>query len=421
MFILYIKILIAFVLALTALVLLWQRRSLTLLFTNRKAPFLTLFWVAFRLVPFVCIYIVLKQMPQSDLLEFFYPLGRALSKGAIPFRDIESAYSPLFGYWMALPVLFWDDPRAVLLLLLLGEGLIVWFTNRVYEYKEPRGDRLFRTLFYYVLPLPFGMSVLSGQEDLLMWGFVIGAIMNMNRPYICGLILGLGLLSTKAILVFIIAPLFFLSKHKTVFTAGICTLCIPVALFMIWKTQWAWLTQPIAEGAFVKAPNLRSLLHPFLPHTVLEINALWKWGGMSIILYLVGWLITHAQRKQWQYYLPLFFVAIYGMMTVVLQNAITTYAFIFMLPLVFSLVDFRRVWWCAGLIGFNVLAAIHPSLWWRLGMPFYDRLSALLKPVALLEYSIEVLLVIGFVYYALQAMNALRRAQPVTQAEPYAV
>jgi hypothetical protein len=54
-------------------------------------------------------------------------------------------------------------------------------------------------------------------------------------------------------------------------------------------------------------------------------------------------------------------------------------------------------------------------------MPYYNRLTALVTPVAALEYSIELLIFTGFIYYAIRAMNALRRPKSVAQAEPYAV
>jgi hypothetical protein len=69
-----------------------------------------------------------------------------------------------------------------------------------------------------------------------------------------------------------------------------------------------------------------------------------------------------------------------------------------------------------GLIGFNALAAIHPSLWWRTGQPYYRQVSELLQPLPFLEYSVEILLTLGFTYYAIRALSILRQSTPPTDA-----
>lgn len=423
MFILYSKIGLVAIFAIMAVLVLWQRPRLTAVFARHPAPYLALFWVLFRLLPFVVIYLIFGQSPQSDLLHFFYPLGKVILQGGLPYRDAQSPYSPLFSTLMAIPVLVWRDPRSVLLFLLLAEGVIVWFTFRHFKQAEPVPQRMFRCLFYYTLPVPFAMSVLSGQEDALMWGFAAWALIFVaKRPYLSGLLLGLGLLTTKAILMFVVVPLLVITRNRLAFLAGLCTLTVPVALFLTWQIQWLWITQPLNEGSFMKAPNWRSLLNPVLPEPLLNATGLWKWAGIGLLLSLTGWLSAVGRYVPGQRLLPLFFIAVYGIMSVVQQSAISTYSYIFMLPLVFTLTDFRRWWFCLGLIGFNSLAAIHPSLWWRLGQPYYGW-ADLLKPVAALEYVIEILIVAGFIYYALHAMNALRRPEPepVARPEPYAV
>lgn len=42
------------------------------------------------------------------------------------------------------------------------ETLAVWLTYRDNDNHEPPGQRLFRTLFYYLLPVPFVFCVMSG-------------------------------------------------------------------------------------------------------------------------------------------------------------------------------------------------------------------------------------------------------------------
>ena len=286
------------------------------------------------------------------------------------------------------------------------------------------------------------MCVFSGQEDIILWLFVLLALPFMQsssgsthepsgstRPFLGGIILGLGMLATKAVFILVLIALFLLTLHNRRFVlrfvAGLLVVGLPVALFVYAEAGLLFIEQQSHEGDYLKAPNWRSLLNPLLNDAMRSMGVVWKWGGLVITLAVMmrGVWLVRKWHPNWRYqdYMPFIYTLTFSTMTVVQQNAISNYAYLFMLPLVFSMTNFHRTGWCLGLIGFNILAAIHPTLWWRLGQPYYDRFTDLLRPVASLEYSIEIGLVIGFVYYAVQAMNALRRPKPVTRAEPYAV
>ena len=431
MFTVFVKLAVSTVLAVALLVALNRRAVIQHRLDGSDRPWLWRFWLLFRLLPFLGVYVVLGYRPQSDVMFFYYPIGLTALEGGIPYRDVYSGYSPLFGYWLAPFLALWRDPRVVVLAMLLVEGLAVELTYRYYQTQESTGERLFRALFYYLLPLPFVMCIFSGQEDVILWLFALLALPFMpRRPVVAGLILGLGMLMTKAVFVLVLIPVWILmsrNKRSLVhFTAGLLLVGLPVVAWMYWKTNLLFLQQPLSEGDLLKAPNWRSVLNPFLTEGLRSAGFIWKWGSLLITLGVTLWGVwlarsRHAGARSYRNYVPLLFILIYGTMTVVQPNAISNYAYLFMLPLVFTLTDFRRKTACAGLIGFNVLAAIHPSLWWRLGQPYYNQPAALLEPVALLEYSIEILLVFGFGYYAIQALNALRRPTPVPRAEPYAV
>ncbi|GAB3751133.1 hypothetical protein [Spirosoma pomorum] len=425
MSVLYVKIAAAVVLSFLAFLLLWQRNRVTNELQKTGTWMLDVSWAIFRLVPFLITYIILGYIPQSDVAEFYYPIGLSALDGGIPARDVYTCYSPLFGYWIAPFLAIWRDSRMVVLAMLLVEWLAVRLTYYYYQRQETTGERLFRGVFYYILPMPFIMSVFSGQEDVLLWLFMLLAIPFMpQRPFLAGLVLGLGMLATKAvfILMLIAVGLIMLRNFRQAiwFVAGLATIGLPVAGFMFWKTGTLFLEQQSLEGDWLKAPNLRSLLNPFFAAGLQSAGKIWKWGGLLITIAVAlrtVWLIR-TRTTTWTYrdYIPFVYIAIYSAMTVVQQNAISNYAYLFMLPLVFTLLNFERTSWCLALIGFNALAAVHPSLWWRIGQPYYNQLSDLLQPLASLEYSIEILLTIGFVYYAVQALRVLRRPSPPTDA-----
>jgi len=430
MFIVYIKTAVSVGLGVALLLLLWQRTKVTRLLQQTGVWVLDSCWIVLRLLPFIATYIVMGYQPQSDVATFYYPIGMSALQGGIPYRDVYSCYSPLFGYWLAPFLSLWSDMRMVVLAMLIVEWLAVRLTFRYYQTQESLGERLFRGVFYYFLPLPFVMSVFSGQEDVILWLFVVVAIPLMqSRPYAAGLVLGLGMLATKAVFILLLIPIWLLSlrnmKFAVRFTAGLLTVGLPIALFIFWKAGPLFLEQQSHEGDYLKAPNWRSLLNPFLSEGLRSATGIWKWGGLilTLLIMLAGVRRIAEKQGRWAYkdYVPFLYILIYSAMTVTQQNAISNYAYLFMLPLVFTMTNFRHTAFCVSLVGFNILAAIHPSLWWRLGQPYYNRLSALGSPTAALEYCIELLLVTGFIYYAIQAMKALRRPKSVAQAESYAV
>jgi len=130
----------------------------------------------------------------------------------------------------------------------------------------------------------------------------------------------------------------------------------------------------------------------------------------------VGVLLTMRMGDR-RRLVALLYVLVFSLTTVVQHNAISNYAYLFMLPLVFTIVDFRNRWSCVGLIIFNTAAAIHPSFWWRIGQPFYYSFSQINRPVYWIEYGLELILVIVFAYIALRAARSLRTANDTVKAQ----
>lgn len=128
---------------------------------------------------------------------------------------------------------------------------------------------------------------------------------------------------------------------------------------------------------------------------------------------IIGTTAQVRRRRELTGYLPMLFVAIYAAISVLQQNAISNYAYTFMLPLTFCLLDLRRRWQAGGLLFFNLLAANHPSLWWRLKQPLYANRRELSNPMALAEYTMELLIVGGFVSFTLLAIQLIRRGPMV--------
>ena len=433
MFIVYVKALVSAGLCGWVALLLWQRPAITRLLQTRQLPWLAIFYTVLRLVPFIVTYLILNYKPQSDVDGYYYPIATSAKNLGLVYRDVYSPYAPFFGYWLSIPLRLWQDTRMIVLALTLLELAAVWLTVREFAPSRllsipksldnqdiisttpdmDKGDRLFRALIYFSLPVPFVMCVFSGQEDVGLWLLALWAVATWQRrgsPFWGGVLLALGLLSTKAVFIFIIIPLFFVAtwRQKVPLVAGMAALGLPVLVFLYLNVGMLFIEQPLDEGDYLKAPNWRSLLNPFISGLIPANGGIYKWLTLlTTVVVLVGVALRYRRNRPLAEATGLLFVLAFGLMTVMQQNAVSNYAYLFMLPLLFTLADFNKVGWWVGLLGFNALAAIHPSLWWRMGMPYYKGLEMFGKPLSLLEYSMEILLLAGFVGYAWQAGRRL--------------
>ncbi|XWW48064.1 hypothetical protein JYG30_11745 [Fibrella sp. USSR17] len=411
MFILLVKGICSLVLTLAIGLLLWQRTRVEQLLTTKKAPWLTLFFVFFRLLPFLGVYVVLGFEPQSDV-QCFYPIVDSATRMEVPYVKAYNAYSPFFGYLLAIPLAIYDNIRVIVVTLLLLEAATVWLTQKIYLPQLSQGERLFRCLIYYLLPVSFVFAVFSGQEDTLVWGAALAGLwlwQTRQNAFLGGMALGVGLLLTKATFVLLMIPLFLLTRKKVSFVAGAALVGIPVLIWLYLKTGTLFLDQPLYEGDKIKAPNWRSVLNPVLAGNVSLNGVIGKWITLALLLITIGaatfWV---RKRDALTGYLPMLYIAIFAAMSVLQQNAISVYAFAFMLPLVFCLTNFRDKTEVSILLIFNLLAANHPSVWWRMGQPYFT-FSSFSNPLYLAEYVMEWLIVAGFCWCTWLAIRQLRR------------
>ena len=266
MLILLVKGISSLLLTLAIGLLLWQRTRVEQLLTTTKAPWIALFFIVLRLLPFLGVYVLMGFEPQSDV-QCFYPIVSSATRLEVPYVGAYNAYSPFFGYLLALPLALYDNIRVIVLTLLLLETATVWLTQRIYLPQLSQGERLFRCLIYYLLPVSFVFAVFSGQEDILVWGAALAGVwlwQTRKNAFLGGVALGIGLLLTKATFVLLMIPLFLLTRRKVSFVAGAAVVGLPVLVWLYLTTGMLFLEQPLHEGDYLKAPNWRSVLNPVL-------------------------------------------------------------------------------------------------------------------------------------------------------------
>ncbi|WP_028666997.1 hypothetical protein [Runella zeae] len=403
MFVVVAKTIIALLCTFVVGGLVWYQASI-LPWLQRQNPRLVLLgaWMMARILPFVVIFIVLDFTPFSDLDGFFNQAKEAVQLKMV-YRDFYCMYSPFFPYINGLALWFWLDKKAIILLMILIEGLTLWTTNRFYEPVVEAYERLYRSLIYLFLPGALVLCVFGGQEDEWMWLVLIATYLlwqGTRQVALVGVGLVIGFLLTKAVFILVgPALLLLIPKPLKWLSAAVIfgLLCLGV---LYHYTEWEWLEQPLNEAATLRAPNWLSVLNP-LTFDVLGAGAkAWNWLGLLLTTGIGALTAYRLRNLDFRLSFSAAFVMIFGTMMVAQQSAYSNYIFIFLLPLTFIWVDFRNRREVIWFLIFNALSIVQPSLWWRLKSPYYRVPSDIwAQPLYLLDYAMQIGVVICTFYF----------------------
>lgn len=368
-------------------------------------------FIACRLVPFLTVYLVLNQEPRSDV-PHFYEAARMALQGKIVYRDFWSPYGPLFAYVTALPLLVWHSAKAVVLLMVLVEGLAWWLTYRFFRQQRGPETQAIAAL-YLLLPAPLAFCVLGGQEDSWMWA--VGAVslfVWQQKPdaYRLGLLMAVMLIVTKALALLIIVPLLCWVNRPVRYVAGLLTIGIP-GLILLYALTGTGVLTALMFADMVFAPNVWTLLAPVIGDFMPYAKTLSIVGLLLVVTVacLTAWTLRR-QRVSYDQSLPLIWVICFGAMMVVHKSSFANYGFIYMLPLVFGVITWSDRRQVLILMLVNALLTVQPTYWWGLGTPLYTNWSMLGQPAYLLEYGLEAGIIAGVCYWVWLAYRAVRPA-----------
>lgn len=353
-------------------------------------------WLVLRLVPFVGIYLFLGLEPRSDITGFLVGWGNHARSGELIYRDFVCTYSPFFPYLIGLSMAIWNDPKAIVALMVAMEGLALIATYLFYLPVWARQELVTRLIIYLCLPASMVLCVVGGQEDVWTWLFVAlagWAFVRQNNYLLYGSLLVLGLLSTKATFVLVLPALLVLAgKQYRLFTVlaawGVVVL---VVLYVLVGLEF---TQPLGEADTLRSPNLLSVLNPWFFDAIGVGQKFWNWVGLVTTVGISCLAAWHLRHMAFQQALSRVFVVTYATMMAVQQSAYSNYIFLFLIPLVFYIVDWTNRKQVGLLLLFNFLCVVHPSYWWRSGMPQYLAPTDIwATPALALDYLMQVLIV----------------------------
>lgn len=413
--------------------LLWiNRQTVSKRMAGQEIRWLNGAFLAFRLIPFIVVYLLLNEQPRGDV-PFFYEKASKALQGGLVYVDFWSFHAPVFAYILALPLIFWHSSKAIVLLMLLVEWLAVFLTYRFYQKKEANLDPINRraalnTLLYWLLPAPLIICMLGGQEEIWLWLFGLVAIWTLRRPnqtdarssFQIGLIMAMGLLCLKVTFAMILFPIFFLIRDKVRFVGAIALVGVP-ALLLLYSLMGMAFLMPMQHGDLPFSPNLSTVLRPFLGGVIANVP-IKTLNFIGLAIAITAYVITGIRYRSLslERAFPSLWVITFGLFMLLQASAMAYYVFIFLIAFVFELTNIHRKGEVAFLVVINWLVIVQPFVTVYTGQLLFNSMASLATPIHLLTYALEaatVCSVARMVWLAYQRLEKLiERDAPVSEA-----
>ena len=371
--------------------------------------------VASRLLLFSLLFLVLRLEPRGDIPAYYASEAAAVMTHLVPYLDFPSSYAPLHPYMDSLPLRLWRSPLSIMLFALLVEMLILPLWFRLGREVLPRVAVRTAALLYLTSPISLQYVTVDGQDNVII--AVLAALSMLlliaHRPIRSGAALGLSVCLVKLIpLVF--APVFFLVSRRR-WPWGFVLLGVVGAVYGALLFRGLPVFEPLKiEGALKTAGNL-----PYLFESVTGwVAPSLVWNGLTLAALGMVWAVVARASLEATERVRLRVIA-FGMVATVLalvmfsKKSWPAYLMLVLFPLYAMFADrsLRRLWFLAG---FSMVVAVEHSVWATLlgeirAGAMHARVVAR-DPLCLLLLLLEVLLVAGYGWLLLMALQRVRHA-----------
>ncbi|TDB60876.1 hypothetical protein [Arundinibacter roseus] len=383
----------------------WQRENDKLLFG--------IGFLAVRLLPFIGIFLLIGEDPRGDVPFFFYKAEAAKSGGFV-YRDFWSYHAPLFSYVISLPLWIWHNARAIVLLMVSMETLILWMTYQYYKKKTENALQL--TFVYWLLPAAFMYILIDGQEEVWFWGAALLMVAYARKhPQMyeagIGVFFAMALLFIKVTFIFFLPPLLLIVRKPLKMVLVMAAIGLPVLGFLYWQIGDLFL-MPIQHTEQLMTPNLFSVLRPFIELfvTINEKNSpMLNWVGLVFTLLIPSYMAWQHRKQHIIQLLPSLFVATFACMMLFQASAPGAYLIAYLMAVVFELIDLKNMWHMTVLLTINWLTVVQPFVYVYNKQPSYTDFSMFAVPVYLFEYLLQVISVLCYLWILRQSYRHIIR------------
>jgi hypothetical protein len=378
---------------------------------------------------FLIVMVGLHFPAQSDVTVYFEQATRVLH-GEIPFRDFFTAYSPLYPYVAALPLLVWNSAKAVMLESMAAEALalLLWLGFARSAFGEATARRA--TLIYCCNPLSQLVVPLAGQNHIWLSLFLAAALFITARRASAateassGIVFALGTMLVKWLALLYAPILFMRSRHRVVWAAA---MVIPIVLlYAAWTYRF---------GPEVLLGNIRYHAHHAssgnLPYLLTAFGINLDEGGLEQITNLIGLailagfvLVPALYFRRFDDKVTTFLLVAISLLTLIVsKKAFASYFVIALFPFCLLIAERASLALLMAALGLLLLMGLEPSLWLRfmehqgLGDAFLASQGAR-HEAALVFFLIEATLIGAYIAFAAFALRQAFATKHLPRQQP---
>jgi hypothetical protein len=377
-------------------------------FARFDLPFL---WCVARLLPFLVVYVFAGFAPESDVATCFWPQALGALAGLVPYRDFESFFGPFYPHLLAVPLIVWKDPRAIILWMTLLEAVTIALTLRAAKLSAPGLARTRFLLCCFLAPGPLLLEIIGGQEDFLLWtfGLLTWAALSRSREVLAGFVTAAAMLCTKVLFLLPLAGFFGLARSRPRYLALIVPTGV-VAALVLWQLTGTAFLSTLGQSGNISPPQIWILLH-FLSQGLIPAGTPVISFSVVALLLLVAFAGAISRADELRKNFTVFaagWTVLFALLLILSPKSQGAYFANFALPCLLLVIDRPRllvVWVVAGALG-----VIEPSLFYRLGEQHPASIAAVRGPAGFLDLALQAVLVASFAALAWHAWQIFRRA-----------
>lgn len=189
-------------------------------------------YIIIYILVFLCYQFIFFYLKLSDSTNAF-AFGHVIRNGEVIYKDFNTITTPLYAFFVALGLCFYDSFITFVLEQTLLVTLTIYFLEKIIPKKWP----LFLTIF--LLPLPLFSAVFYMTYNYMTLFFIVILYYlekaHPDKDYLIGFIIGLAILSKHTIGCLLVIPLVIICFHdKKKLLKRFVGLFIPCIIFLVY-------------------------------------------------------------------------------------------------------------------------------------------------------------------------------------------